>query len=532
MPPVSEFYQRRRRLAYLFAAASFLLLLAQLYLGFYSESYSRPRAAADADGVSVLHRTHQIGDQDGPSSRLLLLDPGLQIRRRTSPSGAAGGILVEGDEITAYFGTRYSVLGGGNTLRGADLAQKWDVLDAVLDAPRREAWIFGWHDGRILARKRVLGAYSAEIPVLPTGKVERLSASMDGDRGPLVAWREADSARVRAALYDGQAFVERAPFDLGPADYWDVVLVRSRVLLISYWREDRTFRFVNLRIQCCTECGLPPPPGKITFADPLFVLGRAVTGLAATPSGDRLLLILTRSNTIQGAAASLETLLPEPGARLVPIGAEPLWRRVGTALWPMIMLFFSFSLIFLGYSMFRERGRFVLEMVRPAATDGPPHAEILQRVMAHILDNIILFPVLYVLSDLFSTVTETTFTLEDLGNPRFWTLFGLGSATYFVYHLALEASLGWSLGKRILGLRVANLDGTKVGFTGALLRNLLRPIELFPFFPFGAIILMATRRRQRLGDLWGKTIVVQERAPEKEGPASSPPARRGPRGSS
>ncbi len=530
-PPVSEFYARKRRLAYLFAAASFALLLAQLYLGFHSEVYSRPRAAADPEGISVVHRTYVLGDESNPDSRLLLLDPALQIRKRTSLAGDAGGILAEGDEITAYFGTRYSVLRGGDTLRGADLGQKWEVQDAVLDPARREAWIFGWNDGKIVARKRALGGYSGEIPVVSTGRIDRLAAAMDGERGPLVAWREADSSRVRIVLFDGQAFVPRGEFDLGAALQWDVILHRKRVLLISYRSEDRTFKAVTLRLQCCRDCGEPPPPERISFADPIFVLGRVVTGVAAAPQGDRLLVVLTRSNTVQAGTAPLETLLPEPGARLFPIGAEPLWRRVATALWPMFMLFFSFSLIFLGYTMFRERGRFVLERVRPPATDGPPHAEILQRVMAHILDQILLIPPLMILSDLFSTVTETaTLNVED---PRFWALVAVACAANFIYHFSMEAAFGWTLGKRILGLRVTELDGSRLTLRGALVRNLLRPLEVnVTAGMIGLLFMVNSPRRQRLGDRLGRTLVVQERAPAKEAPPSSPPARKGPPGSS
>jgi len=513
-PPVSEFYGRQRRLAYLFAAASLLLLLAQLYLGFHSEIYSGPRAAADPDGISVVHRTHVPGDESNPSSRLLLLDPGLKIRKRASLAGDAGGILAEGDEITAYFGTRYSLLRGGDTLRGAELGQKWDVQDAVLDTTRREAWIFGWSEGKIVARKRVLGNYSGEIPVLPTGRIDRLAAAMDGSRGPLVAWREASTSRVRTAIFDGQTFAARAEFDLGPAKEWDVILHEKRILLLSYRSEDRTFQVVTLRLQCCKECGLPPPPERITFADPVFVLGRVVTGVAAAPLGDRLHVILPRSNTVQAGTLPLESLLPEPGAPLVPIGAEPLWRRIAAALWPMFMLFFSFSLIFLGYTMFRERGRFVLEMLRPPATGGPLHAEILQRVMAHILDFTLMVPPLIILSDLFSTVTESaTLSLED---PRFWALVGLTSGLSFLYQFIMEAIFGWTLGKRIMGLRVAELDGSKLTLRGALVRNLIRPIEVNLALGAIAVLFMVNSpRRQRLGDRLARTIVVQERAPAK-----------------
>ena len=304
------------------------------------------------------------------------------------------------------------------------------------------------------------------------------------------------------------------------------------MLLISYRTEDRTFKAVTLRLQCCRECGEPPPPERISFADPVFVLGRNVTGVAAAPLGDRLLVILTRENTVQAGSAPLETLLPEPGARLAPIGAVPLWRRITASLFPMFMFFFSFSLIFLGYSMFRERGRFVLEALRPVATDGPPHAEILQRVMAHILDQMLLFLPLRILADLFSTVTESAATIA-WDDPRFWALVGVVCAAHFIYHFLMEAVFGWTLGKKILGLRVAELDGSRLTWRGALIRNLLRPLEVnLAVGMIGVLFMVNSPRRQRLGDRLGRTLVVQERAPAKDAPPSSPPARTGPPGSS
>ena len=97
----------------------------------------------------------------------------------------------------------------------------------------------------------------------------------------------------------------------------------------------------------------------------------------------------------------------------------------------------------------------------------------------------------------------------------------------------MEATFGWTVGKKILGLRVAGFDGSKLTFRGALVRNLLRPLEVnLTMGLLGVLFMVNSPRRQRLGDRLARTLVVQERPPAREEPSSSPPARRGPRGSS
>ena len=72
---------------------------------------------------------------------------------------------------------------------------------------------------------------------------------------------------------------------------------------------------------------------------------------------------------------------------------------------------------------------------------------------------------------------------------------------------------GRSVGKRALGIRVVRLDGTSLGFWSSLLRNLVRLVDMMPgaFYLVGSILVLATPRNQRLGDLLGNTIVVRER---------------------
>lgn len=70
---------------------------------------------------------------------------------------------------------------------------------------------------------------------------------------------------------------------------------------------------------------------------------------------------------------------------------------------------------------------------------------------------------------------------------------------------------GRTPGKRLLGLRVVRADGAPVGLGEALVRNLLRAVELPLGYAPGVLAVALTARRQRLGDLAAGTLVVRER---------------------
>lgn len=89
------------------------------------------------------------------------------------------------------------------------------------------------------------------------------------------------------------------------------------------------------------------------------------------------------------------------------------------------------------------------------------------------------------------------------------------------YYVVSEGLFGGrTIGKRALGLRVVQEAGYPITFWSALLRNLLRAGDAFPFlipqlgFGFYGIAFLAmavTRRNQRIGDLFARTVVITER---------------------
>jgi len=81
---------------------------------------------------------------------------------------------------------------------------------------------------------------------------------------------------------------------------------------------------------------------------------------------------------------------------------------------------------------------------------------------------------------------------------------------FFAYFILMEAFVGWTVGKKILGMRVADEAGHKIGLSKSLMRNLLRLVDGLPAFNILGIILVASSPRgQRFGDRIAKTIVVK-----------------------
>lgn len=92
-------------------------------------------------------------------------------------------------------------------------------------------------------------------------------------------------------------------------------------------------------------------------------------------------------------------------------------------------------------------------------------------------------------------------------------------ALVLAYFFASEATTGMTVGKRLLGLRVACSDGTRPPASAVAGRTLLRLVDWLPMlYLVGFLCVLATgRRQQRLGDLAASTLV---------GVAPSLPARR------
>ena len=91
------------------------------------------------------------------------------------------------------------------------------------------------------------------------------------------------------------------------------------------------------------------------------------------------------------------------------------------------------------------------------------------------------------------------------------------------YPILFEAfNDGRSIGKVLLGIRVVAIDGSPETFLEAVIRNVVRFIDVLPgVYTVGFIAVLATPRSQRIGDLAASTLVVR-RAKAPEGPPAVP----------
>ena len=80
----------------------------------------------------------------------------------------------------------------------------------------------------------------------------------------------------------------------------------------------------------------------------------------------------------------------------------------------------------------------------------------------------------------------------------------------FAYLILMEAYVGWTIGKRIIGMRVVDESGGKIGLSRSIIRNLLRFVDGLPAFNILGIVLIASSPRdQRFGDRIAKTYVIR-----------------------
>jgi uncharacterized RDD family membrane protein YckC len=114
-------------------------------------------------------------------------------------------------------------------------------------------------------------------------------------------------------------------------------------------------------------------------------------------------------------------------------------------------------------------------------------------------------PVTLAFGDKTTTSDGSTWWSMTSGGFAIWVVLTL------LYFVTFETLFGASVGKLVLGLRVRHEDGSPIELGPALWRNLLRPVDCFPYFiPYllGAFFIWAGSDRQRLGDRVAGTIVT------------------------
>ncbi len=144
------------------------------------------------------------------------------------------------------------------------------------------------------------------------------------------------------------------------------------------------------------------------------------------------------------------------------------------------------------------------------------NADVINRVVAIIVDTIILAIVMVVLSlplgmqAMMMNMTNYTNPAAAAGLAGSSMLFtvlslliGLGYFTYF------EGTTGQTIGKRMVNIKVVKENGKQVTYMDALVRTILRMIDGIGMYIVGLIVVLASEKKQRVGDMAAKTLVVK-----------------------
>lgn len=140
-------------------------------------------------------------------------------------------------------------------------------------------------------------------------------------------------------------------------------------------------------------------------------------------------------------------------------------------------------------------------------------SNLLRRVIATSIDLMLLYPAFFTWWYQFpSTVSIFWEYSSDVGYPVTQVIFfqPVYALPFFgiaiLYFSFFEGWLGATPGKFLLRERVLTLQGERIAFFRAFVRNVLKPID----FVTGIIFFLVSRRRQTLGDMAAGTIVIKK----------------------
>lgn len=137
------------------------------------------------------------------------------------------------------------------------------------------------------------------------------------------------------------------------------------------------------------------------------------------------------------------------------------------------------------------------------------------RVIALAVDVTIVWTLMSLVSVIVALMQWVSYDFAAAFYILIYFVFSLG------YFILLEMVMrGQTVGKRLMRLRVQDMNGLKLQPSQLILRNLLRFVDSLPFlYFFGGVCALLSRRSQRLGDLAAGTVVV--RLPDFELPELS-----------
>jgi uncharacterized RDD family membrane protein YckC len=133
-----------------------------------------------------------------------------------------------------------------------------------------------------------------------------------------------------------------------------------------------------------------------------------------------------------------------------------------------------------------------------------------RRIVATIIDGVLLGAVYTALAEVFGTVTWIWVDgLHASAAPPVGVSIAYGLAVV-LYYLLMETYVGQTLGKMVAGVEVVDEDtGGRASLGQVAGRTVLRVVDGLLAYTVAYVSVMATRKRQRLGDMAARTLVVR-----------------------
>jgi uncharacterized RDD family membrane protein YckC len=143
------------------------------------------------------------------------------------------------------------------------------------------------------------------------------------------------------------------------------------------------------------------------------------------------------------------------------------------------------------------------------------YASVGSRIVAAIIDMVILWVIMMIIAiplglgtAMYSMAGMPT-TLDMAALMGAWVSYMIIAAVvnigYFTY---LEGNTGQTLGKKALGIKVVKEKG-QITYVDTFVRTLLRIIDGIALYLIGFIVVIASEKKQRIGDMAAGTIVVK-----------------------
>jgi len=124
-------------------------------------------------------------------------------------------------------------------------------------------------------------------------------------------------------------------------------------------------------------------------------------------------------------------------------------------------------------------------------------AEVFSRIAANIIDSLIIFFIALIIA------------IVAIYSKMGWLLLVGWSFIILepVYFIPFEMKSGQTPGKKLLNIKVVDMEFKDISFLKAFLRNITK---ILPFWPLvGVLLIASTEKRQRLGDMLGGTLVIK-----------------------